>query len=122
MAAHDSAELHHFIRGSFRLASKNYCDELRRDSVIYRPFMMAPKAATARVTFEETAKKWDASYPSTVKLNSGRSKCEGFIPLLDHAVKIRTMIRSTNPIESLNTCYRRAVKARGFRTEGAALK
>ena len=48
---------------------------------------------------------------------------EEFIPFLDYDVEIRTVLCSTNAIESLNARYRRAVKARGhFPTEQAALK
>ena len=48
---------------------------------------------------------------------------EEFIPFLDYDVEIRTVICSTNAIESLNARYRRAVKARGhFPNEQAALK
>ena len=44
-------------------------------------------------------------------------------PFLDYDVQIRTVICSTNAIESLNARYRRAAKARGhFPTEQAALK
>ena len=46
-----------------------------------------------------------------------------FIPFLDYDAEIRTVLCSTNAIESLNARYRRAVKARGhFPTEQAALK
>jgi transposase-like protein len=45
-----------------------------------------------------------------------------FIPFLDYDLEIRTVICSTNAIESLNAPYRRAVKARGhFPAEQAAL-
>ena len=48
---------------------------------------------------------------------------EQFIPFLDYDPEIRTVICSTNAIESLNARYRRAVKARGhFPTEQAAIK
>jgi putative transposase len=46
-----------------------------------------------------------------------------FIPFLDYDVEIRTVICSTNAIESLNARYRSAIKARGhFPNELAALK
>ena len=51
------------------------------------------------------------------------SAWEQFIPFLDYDLEIRTVICSTNAIESLNARYRRAVKARGhFPTEQAAIK
>jgi hypothetical protein len=46
---------------------------------------------------------------------------EQFIPFLDYDLEIRTVICSTNAIESLNARYRRAIKARGhFRRAGGA--
>jgi len=46
-----------------------------------------------------------------------------FVPFLDSDVEIRTVLCSTNAIESLNARYRRAVRARGhFPTEQAVLK
>ncbi|MBG6103840.1 transposase-like protein [Micromonospora vinacea] len=45
------------------------------------------------------------------------------VPFLDYDLEIRTVICSTNAIESLNARYRRAIKARGhFPNELAALK
>jgi transposase-like protein len=47
----------------------------------------------------------------------------GYIPFPDYDVEIRRIICSTNPIESLNARYRRAIRASGhFPTEQAALK
>jgi hypothetical protein len=52
-----------------------------------------------------------------------RNAWNEFIPFLDYDVEIRTVICSTNAIESLNARYRRAVRARGhFPTEQAAMK
>lgn len=49
-----------------------------------------------------------------------RNAWEEFVPFLDYDVEIRTMICSTNAIESLNARYRRAIRARGhFPTEQA---
>jgi transposase-like protein len=48
---------------------------------------------------------------------------EEFIPFLDYDVEIRPVLCSTNALESLNACYRRAVRARGhFLTEAAVMK
>jgi hypothetical protein len=44
-------------------------------------------------------------------------------PVLDYDLEIRTVLCSTNAIESLNARYRRAVNAKGhFPTEQAAIK
>ena len=108
----------HLIRGSFRLSSRKYWDELKRD---LRPIYTAANADAARAAFDDMAEKWGARYPAIVKLWD--NAWEEFIPFLDYDVEIRTVICSTNAIESLNARYRRAVKARGhFPTEQAAIK
>jgi putative transposase len=108
----------HLIRGSFRLASKKYWDELKRD---LKPIYTAPSPDAARNAFESLKEKWGARYPAIIRL--WENAWEEFIPFLDYDVEIRKVICSTNAIESLNARYRRAVKARGhFPTEGAALK
>ena len=65
--------------------------------------------------------KWGARYGAVIRL--WENAWEQFIPFLDFDPEIRTVICSTNAIESLNARYRRAVKARGhFPTEQAALE
>ena len=62
-----------------------------------------------------------AKYRAMIRL--WRNAWTEFIPFLDYDIEIRTVICSTNAIESLNARYRRAVRARGhFPTEQAALK
>jgi len=108
----------HLIRNTFRLASRRDWDALKRD---LKPVYTAVNAAAARVTFDELAEKWGSRYPAIVRLWD--NAWEEFIPFLDYDVEIRTVLCSTNAIESLNARYRRAVKARGhFPTEQAALK
>jgi putative transposase len=108
----------HLIRNTFRLASKRDWDALKRD---VKPIYTAPNATAARVAFDELAEKWGTRYPAIVRLWD--NAWEEFIPFLDYDVEIRTVLCSTNAIESLNARYRRAVKARGhFPTEQAALK
>jgi transposase-like protein len=108
----------HLIRNTFRLTSRKYWDELKRD---IRPIYTAVNAAAARVAFDELADKWAARYPAVIRLWD--NAWDEFIPFLDYDVEIRRVICSTNAIESLNARYRRAVRARGhFPTEQAALK
>ena len=108
----------HLIRGTFRLASKKYWDELKRD---IRPIYTAPNPNAARDAFDEMAQKWGARYPAIVRLWD--NAWEKFIPFLDYDMEVRKVICSTNKVESLNARYRRAVKARGnFPTEQAAIK
>jgi putative transposase len=108
----------HLIRNTFRLTSKKYWDELKRD---VKPIYTAVNATAARAAFDELADKWGQRYPAVIRLWD--SAWEEFIPFLDYNVEIRRVICSTNAIESLNARYRRAVRARGhFPTEAAAMK
>jgi putative transposase len=108
----------HLIRNTFRLTSRKYWDEIKRD---LKPIYTAVNAEAARVAFDELAAKWGSRYPAVVGLWA--NAWEEFIPFLDYHVEIRTVICSTNAIESLNARYRRAVRARGhFPTEAAAMK
>jgi putative transposase len=108
----------HLIRNTFRLTSRRYWDELKRD---IKPIYTAVNATTARAAFNDLAEKWGARYPAVIRLWD--NAWTEFIPFLDYDVEIRQVICSTNAIESLNARYRRAVKARGhFPNEQAALK
>ena len=108
----------HLIRNTFRLTSRKYWDELKRD---LKPIYTAVNASAARAAFEHLADKWGQRYPAVVRLWD--NAWAEFIPFLDYDVEIRQVICSTNAIESLNARYRRAVKARGhFPNELAALK
>ena len=106
----------HLLRNTFRLASKRDWDELKRDVL---PIYTAANAAAARVALDELAEKWGTRYRAMIGL--WENAWAEFIPFLDDDVEIREVICSTNAIESLIACYRRAVKARGhFPTEQAA--
>jgi putative transposase len=108
----------HLIRNTFRLASKRDWDAIKRD---IKPIYTAVNAGAARAALEDLTEKWGARYAAIIRL--WNNAWEEFVPFLDYDVEIRTVICSTNAIESLNARYRRAVKARGhFPTEQAALK
>lgn len=108
----------HLIRNTFRLTSRKYWDELKRD---VKPIYTAVNATAARAAFDELAEKWGTRYPAVIRLWD--NAWAEFIPFLDYDVEIRKVICSTNAIESLNARYRRAIKARGhFPNEQSALK
>jgi transposase-like protein len=108
----------HLIRNTFRLTSRKYWDELKRD---LKPIYTAVNATAARAAFDELAEKWGQRYPAVVRLWD--NAWAEFIPFLDYDVEIRQVLCSTNAIESLNARYRRAIKARGhFPSEQAAMK
>lgn len=108
----------HLIRNTFRLTSRKYWDEIKRD---VKPIYTAVNATAARSAFDELTEKWGQRYPAVIRLWD--NAWAEFIPFLDYDVEIRRVICSTNAIESLNARYRRAIKARGhFPSEQAAMK
>src|SRR6478752_190259 len=108
----------HLIRTTLRLSSRRDWDAIKR---AIRPIYTAVNATAARQAFDELADTWGRRYPAIVRLWD--SAWQEFIPFLDYDIEIRTVLCSTNAIESLNARYRRAVKARGhFPSEQAALK
>src|SRR6201996_4342901 len=98
----------HLIRNTFRLASKRDWDALKRD---VKPIYTAINAAAARAALDELAEKWGKQYSGVIRL--WENAWEQFIPFLDYDLEIRTVICSTNAIESLNARYRRGGEARG---------
>jgi transposase-like protein len=108
----------HLIRNTFKYASKKYWGQIAAD---LKPIYRAPSREAAWAAFEEFEEKWGKPYPAIGQL--WRNVWEQFVPFLDYDVEIRTVLCSTNAIESLNARYRRAVTVRGhFPTEQAALK
>ena len=108
----------HLIRNTFRLTSRRDSDAIKRD---IRPIYTAPNADAASAALDELENKWGDKYAAMIRL--WRNAWNEFIPFLDYDTEIRTVICSTNAIESLNARYRRAVRARGhFPSEQAALK
>ena len=68
-----------------------------------------------------SVRKWEKKYPAIIRLWT--SAWAEFVPFLQFDQEIRTIICTTNAIESINARIRRAVNARGhFPTEAAALK
>jgi transposase-like protein len=108
----------HLIRNTFRLTSRADWDRVKRD---IKPIYSAPSPSAALAALDELEEKWGKKYAAMIRL--WRNAWTEFTPFLDYDVEIRTMICSTNAIESLNARYRRAVRARGhFPTEQAAMK
>ena len=89
----------HLICNTFRLASKKDWDAIKRD---IKPIYTAVNAQAARAAMEELTEKWGNKYGAIIRL--WNNAWEEFIPFLDYDVEIRTVICSTNAIESLNAC------------------
>jgi putative transposase len=108
----------HLLRNSFRYASRKHWPAIAKD---LKPIYTAATEAAALERFGEFAAAWESRYPAIVKL--WENAWEEFTPFLRFDPEIRTIIYTTNSIESLNARFRRAVRARGhFPNEQAALK
>ena len=108
----------HLLRNSFRYASKRDWAAVARD---LKPVYTAASEAAALDAFAEFSGTWETRYPAIVRL--WENAWAEFVPFLAFDREIRTMICTTNAIESLNARFRRSVNARGhFPTEHAALK
>jgi putative transposase len=108
----------HLLRNSFRYASRKDWAQIAKD---LKPVYTAPTEAAALDRFAEFAEKWEARYPAIIRLWT--NAWAEFVPFLSFDTEIRTIICTTNAIESINARIRRAVNARGhFPNEQAALK
>jgi len=108
----------HLLRNSFRYASKKDWAAIAKD---LKPVYTAPSEQAALDRFAEFSEKWEKRYPAIIRLWT--NAWAEFVPFLQFDNEIRTVICTTNAIESVNARIRRAVNARGhFPTEQAALK
>jgi putative transposase len=108
----------HLLRNSFSYASKRHWPAIAKD---LKPIYTAPSESAALEAFVAFTDTWGDRYPAITKLWD--SAWPEFVPFLQFDNSIRTVICTTNAIESINARIRRAVNARGhFPTEAAALK
>jgi putative transposase len=108
----------HLLRASFRYASRKDWPAMAKD---LKPIYTAATEAGALDRFAEFSGRWEAKYPAVVRL--WENAWAEFVPFLGFDAEIRTIIYTTNAIESVNARIRKAVKARGhFPNTDAALK
>jgi putative transposase len=91
----------HLIRNTFRLTSRKYWDEIKRD---IKPIYTAVNATAARSAFDDLADKWGQRYPAVVRLWD--NAWSEFIPFLDYDIEIRRVICSTDEIVKSGTTAR----------------
>lgn len=108
----------HLLRNSFAYASKR---DWAAIATGLKPIYTAPNEAAALDRFAEFSQKWEARYPTIIRMWT--DAWSEFVPFLTFDVEIRKLICTTNAIESVNARLRRAARARGhFPTEQGALK
>jgi putative transposase len=99
----------HLLRNSFKYASKRDWAQIAKD---LKPVYTAASEAEALDRFAEFSGKWEKRYPAIVRL--WENAWAEFVPFLQFDREIRTVICTTNAIESINARLRRAVNARGL--------
>jgi transposase-like protein len=98
----------HLLRNSFKYASKKDWAQVAKD---LKPVYTAASEAEALDRFAEFSEKWEKRYPAIIRL--WENAWAEFVPFLRSGREIRTVICTTNAIESINARLRRAVNARG---------
>jgi putative transposase len=108
----------HLVRHTLRLTSRK---DWQHVTPGLRAIYTAPTAEAAAARFAEFAERWAAKYPAVIR--TWEASWEKFTPFLAFDPEIRTVVYTTNMIESLNARFRQAIRRRGhFPTEQAALK
>ncbi len=74
----------HLLRNTFRLTSRKYWDEIKRD---VKPIYTAVNATSARSAFDELAEKWGQRYPAVIRL--WENAWSEFVPFLDYGACCR---------------------------------
>ncbi len=117
LAIHQTCVVH-LVRGTLRYTNRK---DWQAITPALRSIYTAPSAEEAGARFREFTSKWGAKYPAVIRM--WEAAWERFIPFLAFDAEIRTVIYTTNMIESLNSRFRQATRRRGhFPTEQAALK
>ena len=100
----------HLLRNSFEYASKRDGAEVAKD---LKPFTRPVEAAALDASRNSPANggKREERYPVVIRFRE--NAWAEFVPFLRFDHQIRTIICTTNAIESINTRLRRALKTRG---------
>ena len=103
------------LRNSFKYASRKDRAAVAKD---LKPVYTAASEAEALDRFAAFSGTWKKRYPAIIRL--WENAWAEFVPFLQFDREIRTVICTTNAIESINARLRRAANARGhFPTEQA---
>ena len=104
----------HLLRNSFKYASKKDWGVIAKD---LKPVYTAASEAEALDRFAEFSGKWEKRYPAIIRL--WENAWAEFVPFLRFDQEIRTVICTTNAIESINARLRRAVSERYRKPTGS---
>jgi transposase-like protein len=108
----------HLVRNTLRYTARQNWAKVTTD---LRRVYTAPSLDAATERFAEFEEKWGSKYPAVIRL--WRDSWDEFIPFLSFPAEVRSMIYTTNTIESLNARFRRSTRVRGhFPNEQSAIK
>jgi transposase-like protein len=108
----------HLVRNTLRYTPQNVWAKITPD---LRAIYTAPSLDAATERFADFEDKWGERFPAVIKL--WRDAWGEFIPFLAFPTEVRSMIYTTNTIESLNARFRRSTRVRGhFPNEQSAIK
>lgn len=82
----------------------------RTDLIVVDPALQSGLLYARIAAFDELHVTWGERYPAIIKL--WQNAWAEFVPLLAYSPEIRKVIYSTNAIESVHACFRRAVRPR----------
>lgn len=108
----------HQVRNTLKYVAdkdrKPFATDLKR---IYN----APNAERAEAIRDEVAEKWNVKYPNAMK--SWVTNWDAITPIFKFSADVRTIIYTTNAIESLNSTYRKLNRQRSvFPSDQSLLK
>ncbi len=108
----------HQVRNSLRFVARKYMKEVVKDlKAIYK----AATEASALAALDAFEKKWKHRYPNIAK--SWRCNWAELSTFFKYPEKIRQLIYTTNPIESINRVFRRLTRNKSaFPGESSAFK
>ncbi len=106
----------HLLRNTLRYTPQNKWPAIMKD---VRPIYTATTLDAATERFAEFEEKWGAQVPAVIKL--WRDAWAEFIPFLSFPAEVRSIIYTTNTIESLNARFRRSTRVRGHVTTPSAV-
>ena len=97
----------HMVRNTLKYV--NYKD-MKAFAKDLKTIYTAPDEKVALKRLEEVSKKWEPSYPTSMK--RWTENWDVISPIFKYSIAVRKAFYTTNAIESLNSCYRRLNKQR----------
>jgi putative transposase len=108
----------HMVRNSMRYVATKDMKEVAKD---LKSIYQSHSIEEAESSLGDFGLKWSKKYPSIEK--SWRNKWEHVIPLFSYPPEIRKIMYTTNAIESVNMCIRKAIRNRRiFPSDESAIK